>query len=124
MPLAGNHQIYSETYSIADFLINDSYSNILWKVKKNIWQTHNYNLFGKPIFQRRFGRVTWFHFQVLMIKKLRYKYYKKRITTRDNGNVQPHDQKESKLNDTINANSGGHALTYDKIIKIHSTRTT
>ena len=43
-----------------------------------------------------------------------YKYYMKRITIRDNGNVQPHDQKESKLNDTINANSGAHALTYDK----------
>ena len=34
-----------------------------------------------------------------------YKYYNKRITTRDNGNVQSHDQEESKLDITINANS-------------------
>ena len=41
-------------------------------------------------------------FSSLMMKKLSYKYYKKRITTRDNGNVQSHDQEESKLNSTIN----------------------
>ena len=41
-------------------------------------------------------------FSNLMMKKLSYKYYKKRITTRDNGNVQSHDQEESKLNSTIN----------------------
>ena len=46
-------------------------------------------------------------------KKLSYKYYNKRITTRDNGNVQSHDQEESKLNSTINANSGAHTLTHD-----------
>ena len=51
------------------------------------------------------------------MQKLRYKYYNKRITTRDNGNVQFHDQEESKLNSTININSGGHTLTHDKIIK-------
>ena len=40
----------------------------------------------------------------------------KRIATRDN--VQSHDQEESKLNSTINANSGAHTLfTHDKIIK-------
>ena len=39
-----------------------------------------------------------------MIKKLNYKYYNKRITTRDNG--QSHDKEESKLNSTITANSG------------------
>ena len=48
-----------------------------------------------------------------MMKKLSYKYYDKRITTRDNGNVQYHDKEESKLNSTINPNSGAH----DKIIK-------
>ena len=32
-------------------------------------------------------------------------------TTRDSGNVQFHDQEESKLNSTINVNSG--ARTYD-----------
>ena len=42
-----------------------------------------------------------------------YKYYNKRITTRDNGNVQCHDKEESKLNSTINANSGAHTLTQD-----------
>ena len=52
-----------------------------------------------------------------MMKKLSYKYYNKRITTRDNGNVQSHDKEESKLNSTINANSGAHTLTHDKIIK-------
>ena len=40
-----------------------------------------------------------------------------RITTRDNGNVQSHDQEESKLNSTVNAGSGAHTLTYDQIIK-------
>ena len=36
-----------------------------------------------------------------MMKKLRCKYYNKRITTRDNGNVQPHNQEKIKLNNTI-----------------------
>ena len=52
-----------------------------------------------------------------MMKKLRYKNYSKQITTRDNGNVQSHGQEESKLNSTINANSGAHTLKHDKIIK-------
>ena len=39
-------------------------------------------------------------FSSLMMKKLSYKYYNKRITTRDNGKVQSHDKKESKLNST------------------------
>ena len=52
-------------------------------------------------------------FQALMMKKLSYKDYNKRITTCDNGNVQSHDQEESKLNSTINANSGAHTLTHD-----------
>ena len=47
-----------------------------------------------------------------MMKKLSYKDYNKRITTRDNVNVQSHDQEVSKLNSTINANSGAHTLTY------------
>ena len=45
--------------------------------------------------------------------KLSYKYYNKRITTRDNGKVQSHDKEESKLNSTIIANSGAHTLTND-----------
>ena len=36
-----------------------------------------------------------------MTKELRYKSYNKWITTRDNGNVQSHDQEESKLNTTL-----------------------
>ena len=66
------------------------------------------------IFFRRFVSV---HFQALMMKKSRYKHHNKQITTRYNGNVQSHDQEESKLNSTINANSGAHTLTHDNIIK-------
>ena len=40
-----------------------------------------------------------------------------RITTQDNGNVQSHDQVESKFKSTINANSNADTLTHDKIIK-------
>ena len=46
-------------------------------------------------------------------EKLSYKYYNKRITTRDNSKVQSHDKEESKLNRTITANSGAHTLTHD-----------
>ena len=51
-------------------------------------------------------------------KKLKYKYYNKPITTRDDGNVQFHDKKESKLNSTIIANSGAHTLTHVQAIRI------
>ena len=54
--------------------------------------------------------------------KLRYRYYDKWITTRDNGNVQSHEQKESKLSSTINANSGAHILPHSKIIKRSSNK--
>ena len=47
-----------------------------------------------------------------MMKKISYKYYNKRITTRDNGIVQSPDQEEIKLNGTINAKSGAHTLTH------------
>ena len=57
------------------------------------------------------------HFKLNDEKKLGYKYYNKRITTRDNDNVQSHDKEESKLNSTITANSGAHTLTHDQIIK-------
>ena len=46
-------------------------------------------------------------------EKLSYKYCNRGITTRDNGNVQPHDKEERKLNSTITANSGAHILTHD-----------
>ena len=59
------------------------------------------------------------------MKNLGYKDYNKRITTRNNGNVQSHDREECKLNSTINANSGAHILTHDQIIKnVHSIRIT
>ena len=51
-----------------------------------------------------------------MMKKLSYKDYNKRITTRDNGNVQSHDKEESKSNSTISANSGAHTLTHDQTV--------
>ena len=51
------------------------------------------------------ARVSLVHFQAWMMKKLSYKYYNKRILTRGNGNIQSHDQEESKLSNTINANS-------------------
>ena len=47
------------------------------------------------------------------MKKLSSKCYYKQNTTRDSGNVQSHDQEESKLNSTIKANSGAHTLTHD-----------
>ena len=52
-----------------------------------------------------------------MMKNLRYKYYDRPITTRDNGIVQSHDQEERKLNSTIIVTSGAHTLTDNKIIK-------
>ena len=53
-----------------------------------------------------------------MMKKLSSKYYSKQITTRGNGNFQPHDQEESKLNGTINAKSGAHTVTHEEIFII------
>ena len=50
-------------------------------------------------------------------EKLRHKYCNKQIITRDNVNVQSHDQEESKFNSSIIANSGAHTPAYDKIIK-------
>ena len=41
---------------------------------------------------------------------------KNQSETRDNGNVQSHDQEKSKLNSTITPNSGAHSLRYEKII--------
>ena len=58
------------------------------------------------------GCVSSVHFQALVMKKLSYKDYNKRITTHDNGNNQSHDQKKSKLNSTSSTNSGAHTLTH------------
>ena len=50
------------------------------------------------------------------IMRKSYEAYNKQISTRDNGNVQSHDQEGSKLKSTINVNSGAHTLTHDLII--------
>ena len=52
-------------------------------------------------------------FKFLDEKKLSYKDYNTQIVARDNGNVQSHDEDESKLNSTISANSGVHTLKHD-----------
>ena len=51
------------------------------------------------------------------IFKLNDENSKKRITTRDNDNVQFHDKRKSKMNSTITTNSGAHTLTHDQIIR-------
>ena len=60
-----------------------------------------------------FRRVSSAHFKGLMMKNISYKDYNKQMTTRDNGNVQSHDQEDSKLNSNINADSGAYTLTHD-----------
>ena len=75
------------------------------------------------LFSRLFGRVSSVYFQALTMEKLSYKDYINQIRTRDNGNVQSHDQKDGTLNSTINANSGAHTLTHKQTIKnVHSIR--
>ena len=61
-------------------------------------------------------RILSVHFQALITKKISCKDYYKRITTRGNGNVQSHDQEESKLNSTITASSDVYTLTHEKSI--------
>ena len=51
-----------------------------------------------------------------MIKRSRYKYYNKQITTYDSNNVQSHDQEESELNSTINVNISAHSLSHNEVI--------
>ena len=60
----------------------------------------------------QFSIILYLH--ALMMKKLRHKYYNKRIITRDNGNVQSQDQEGSKLNSTINASNCADTLTHVK----------
>ena len=76
-----------------------------------------------PYFILAKSRTFFFnYFQALMMKKLSYMYYNKRITTRDKGNNQSHNQKESNLNSTISAKHA-HTPTHDKVIKkFHSIR--
>ena len=51
-------------------------------------------------------------------EKIKAQYYNKGIRTRENGNVQSHDQEESRLNSAISGNSGAHTLTHYKIRSI------
>ena len=71
------------------------------------------NLTNAYFISATFGTYFFSPFLSLMMKKFSYKYYSKRITTRENDNVQSRGQEESKLNSTINANSGAHTLTQD-----------
>ena len=54
-------------------------------------------------------------------EKIIFKYYNKRITTRDNGNVQSHGKEESKLNSTITINSNS-TITTVVLIHLHMTK--
>ena len=76
-----------------------------------------FNLTNPCFISATFRACFFIPFSSLMMKKSSYKYYNKQIATRGNGNVQSHDQEESKLNSTTKANSGVHTLTEDKIIK-------
>ena len=59
-----------------------------------------------------------------MMKKLRYKYYNKLITTRDKGNVQSLEHEKYELSFIINANCGAHTFAHDEIKKVNSIRIT
>ena len=88
---------------ITSLVLKEKESQVIWQI---------------PIlFLQCFGRVSSVHFQALMMKKLSYKDYNKRITTHDNGIVESHDKEESTSNSTISTNSGAHILTHDQIIK-------
>ena len=87
------------------------------------WLWYSYHVKSKKLqliwliqilFQWRFGRVYLVHFPALMMKKCSCKYHHKRITTRDNGNVEFHDQDQSKWDSSISTNSGGYTLAYGK----------
>ena len=50
-------------------------------------------------------------------KKFRFEYYIKRIAVLDNGNIQFHDQEQSKFNCIVITNNGAHTLIDDEITK-------
>ena len=50
-------------------------------------------------------------------EKVLKKYCNKHSTTRDNDNVQSHEEKESKLNSTIITSNGAYSLIGDKIMR-------
>ena len=66
-------------------------------------------------FKRHFGRVSSVYFQVLMIKKGKSAAIHKSQLM--NGNIQSHNQEECKLNNTINANSGGEHIGTSPLTK-------
>ena len=64
-------------------------------------------------FLRRFGRSSFVHFQALMMKKLRYKYYNKRVTTRDNDNALTHDKITKSIQQQLRSNyQGRHHVNF------------
>ena len=67
---------------------------------------------------RRLWRDSFSQFSSFNDQKLRYKYYNKRATTRDNGNIKFHDQEECKLSSNLIAKSGVHTLIDDNNKKI------
>ena len=81
-----------------------------------IWKIH-------VLFQRHFEGVSSVNFQNLMIKILRYKYYNKQITTRNDDNVQSHDQVKNKYSSTINGNSDAHTYSWQNNRKVSKRMT-
>ena len=71
------------------------------------------NLTNPYFSSHHFIRVFSVHLQALIMQKLKSKYYYKRIKIRDSGNVQSHDQGESKLNSVIKEYRGARTLTDD-----------
>ena len=84
------------------------------KITSCIQSKKNHNSFGKSIlYSSDIFDLFFSPFSRFSDEKIKYKYYNKRFTTHENGNVQCHDQEQSKLNSTINANSAAHTLTFD-----------
>ena len=50
-------------------------------------------------------------------EKIKLQRLNKRISIRDNGNVQSRDKEESKSISTVSVNSGARTLTHDQMIK-------
>ena len=64
-------------------------------------------------FLRRFGRSSFVHFQALMMKKSRYKYSNKRVTTRDNDNALTHDKITKSIQQQLRSNyQGRHHVNF------------
>ena len=86
------------------------------KVKKSqlIWQIH-------ILFQLNFGRACSVHFLALMVQKSRYKYYNERIVTLEKGNIQSHNQEESKSAKSAMINQFHTAGLFQYLLKTFGT---